>query len=743
VDIGPLKLKSFHLGPSSENISEDAAIVCALWHPLGVHGRCLVTISDDAVLRIWELNRDDRSSFDESALSIDLTRLVNAKDEDANLRASRYQSGKAFTPELAYIEPISACFGGLGRNGENPWSSMTLWIAMADGDLYALCPILPTKFQGFPGLVPYLSNSLNAKSMEILENSTSSSDDEYRLRQETIWVQDLEEQEPYISIGTFNTPDVEIYSRPLAPRPKPTLQGPFDFGLDGVEIADILVRNVSAAEEPLQLETGELLLDESDDLDPMAVSVLCLLTRDGTLLILLDTAGVEPRWLPSKTPLSTPKKGALVLSSMDDEPAPLLNLGSFNILKVTNSHRKSTGIPMITPDTQSSYSFFVTHSAGVTHVSLDSLIELLQAELLDPVQDGANLRVDLFLDSAKPTIESIIKFDKDQRKINSSILACIVLIDSDVGYFVLSSVSGHPYAVTLDTRYRDTMQDSTQSTNQQLSLYQDSFDETQPRQPYEADDGFYAQSQVPTFLRNLASRAAIPLHENIRLSPETLSILLEAHQLFSKECQNLSKAVARTHIACNILLGDFQDQITKVRGVARRIDAVTGNDEEEYGDDDKQERGKDRIEARMQRVLDRQQKLGAKYKNIQKKLASLSGPNVSQREKEFIEEIDSISADLRDEPSDSAPVGKLGRRIKEVVQLCEDVVAQSDDMAKEAPSSPTKSDRPASRGHVPAGLRRSKMDEVMKLLERQSAMVESTAERLSRLKVSFDAAAPS
>jgi nucleoporin NUP82 len=82
-----------------ENISDSPAIVCALWHPLGVHGRCLVTISDDSVLRLWELNREDRSSFDESALSIDLTRLLNAKDEDANLRASRYQSGKAFTSD--------------------------------------------------------------------------------------------------------------------------------------------------------------------------------------------------------------------------------------------------------------------------------------------------------------------------------------------------------------------------------------------------------------------------------------------------------------------------------------------------------------------------------------------------------------------------------------------------------------------------------------------------------------------
>jgi nucleoporin NUP82 len=740
VDIGPLKLKTFRLGPSIENIGDGPAIVCALWHPLGVHGRCLVTISDDSVLRLWELNREDRSSFDESALSIDLIRLLNAKDEDANLRASRYQSGKAFTPDYAYIEPVSACFGGLGRNGENPWSSMTLWIAMTDGDLYALCPILPTKFQGFPGLVSCLSNLLNAKSMEILESSTSSSDDEYHLRQETIWVQDLEGQEPYVSIGSFNTPDVEIFSRPSAPQPKPTLQGPFDFGLDSVQIADILIRNVSVAEEPLQLETGELLLDESDDLDPMAVSVLCLLTREGTLHVLLNTDGVEPRWLPSKTPLSTPKKTALVLSSTEDEPTPLLFLGSINVLKPTNSRSISTGMPMITPDIQSSYSFFITHVAGVSHVSLDSLIELLQAQLLDPVQDGSDFRVDLFLNSAKPTIEHLIKFDKEQKGVNASILTCIVLVDSDLGYFVLTSTSGHPHAVTLDTRYRDTMQESTQSTNQYSSLYQDSFEVSQPRQPYEADDGFYVQSEVPAFLKNLASRSAVSLHENVRLSPETLGILMEAHQLFSKECQNLSEAVARAHIACNTLLSDFQDQIAKVRGVARRIDAVTGNDEEQFADEEGQERGRDRIEARMQRVLERQQKLAAKYKSMQKKLACLSGPNVSLREKEFVNEIESISADLRNKLSDSGPVGKLGLRMQDVKNLCEEVISQTESISKESPSSPSKSDRPPSRAQVPAGLRKSKMNEVMKLLERQNAMVESTVERLSRLKISLDAA---
>lgn len=752
VDIGPLRPKSFQLGPT-EHIPEASPIICALWHPLGVHGRCLVTITEDSIIRLWELNRDDRSSFESSALSIDLKKLVNAKDAQDNLGASIYGAGKAFSPDTAYLEPVAACFGGLGRNGEYPWSSMTLWIAMTDGELYSLCPLIPARFQGYTGMTQSLSNLLNAKSKEIIEeNSVNALIEEDQLRQQTIWIQDLESQEPYMSSAPMYGTDIEVFTRPKNPRPEPKLQGPFDFGLDDIEVADIFIRNVSVGEEPLEFETGEILIDESDDLDPMGLSVLCLVDSTGYLHIILDTEGVEPRWLPSKTPQSTPKKNAATLVSLDEEAVPLLLLGS---LRVPPPNVHSGVLPLITPDVRSPYAFFITHAAGVSYVSLDALVEKLQSELIDPSGAGSEFRLDLFLNNSKPSIEHMIKFDKDQNKSTTTILACIALLNEDVGYFVLTSMAGHPYAVTLDTRYTDLMRASTRSETSYQTESRESASLQLPaitRQPYEADDRFYVQSGIPGFLKSFASRSTFSLHENVHLSGETLSLLIEAHQVFSADCQRLSEAVARAYRACNRMLNEFQDQIEKVRDIARRVDSITGNDEENYGDDDDfdEERGRERIEGRLKRTTDRQHDLLVKYRGLQKKLGALSGRKISDREKAFAREVEEVSADING--SDVVEAGRLHQRFDDVKTLCDEITAQSGTLSQggsiskdrdEETSFPNKlePERPTSRHQVPSGFRKAKMDRVVKLLERETAMVESTAERLARLSLGFQGVA--
>jgi nucleoporin NUP82 len=733
-----MKLKTFQLGPT-EHMPENSPIISGLWHPLGVGGRCFVTISEDSVVRLWELNREDRSSFETSALSIDLKKLVNAEDEEANLRASYYGTGKAFTPDSVYLEPVAAAFGGLGRNGENPWSSMTLWVATTDGDVYALCPLLPSRFQAFPGLVPSISTFLDVNGKDIMEASGTSLAEEEKLRQQTLWIQDLEDQEPYLSALPLYGSQSEIFSRPAVPRPEPMLQGPFDLGIDDIEIADLLIRNVSVAEDPLEFDTGEVLLDDADDTLPLGLSILCLLTTDGIIHVVLDLDGVEPKWLPFKTPHSTPKKNAVVLASPEEDSSlSLLPLGAINLNKKQKVVPTSGVSAMITPDVRSAYAFFVTNSQGVTYVSLDSMIERLQNELIEPSEAGSDFRVDLAI-NANVNTEILIKFDKSQQRTHGDILACNVILEPELGYFILTSIHGHPHAVTLDTRYQD-MGASVRSE----ALYQSQAESREislpstipPRQPYEPDDRFYTRSQVPTFLRELAVKNGISLSDAVHLTPETLTMLISAHHVFGQESHHLSEAVAKLHRALNRLAHEFDDQLDKARDIARRVEGITGEDEENYADDDFVEMGRERIEARIERVSRRQQDLLSRYKTMQNKLARLSGRQPSEEEKKFKEEVEELSKNLKD-GSSSNDAGTLWKRMDDINQLCNEVTVQSAEIPKTSKeASPARSER-SSRNPIPSGVRKAKMDKVVRLLERESAMVDSTVERLARLSLTL------
>ena len=48
-DTSPMKLKSYTLGPTT-HVTSQAGVASALWHPLGVNGTCLVTVTVDAVV---------------------------------------------------------------------------------------------------------------------------------------------------------------------------------------------------------------------------------------------------------------------------------------------------------------------------------------------------------------------------------------------------------------------------------------------------------------------------------------------------------------------------------------------------------------------------------------------------------------------------------------------------------------------------------------------------------------------
>jgi len=214
LDIAPAPLRTFHLGPS-QHVMERAPLVSVLWHPLSPFGRCLVTVTADAVVRLWELDRENRMSFQHCELSIDLSRLANAKNADDDLSASEFGRGASYMPDRAYLQPTAAAFGGVGRAGENPWSAMTLWIATREGDLYALCPLIPSKFRAFPGCTRNLWDSITAKRNE-LDNDEHREDfksEIYQVTQQEEWLRNVEK----IDVVTQDNPDgrlVDVLTRP-------------------------------------------------------------------------------------------------------------------------------------------------------------------------------------------------------------------------------------------------------------------------------------------------------------------------------------------------------------------------------------------------------------------------------------------------------------------------------------------------------------------------------------------------
>ena len=296
-----IKLKTYTVGPTSHVLSQ-GQVTNILWHPYGVARNCLVTVTTDAIVRLWECNPDNRWSFDSPALAIDLKKLMIGSSEEEDFTPDEFGKNKRYTSDALGLELASASFGGRGLSDESPWSATTLWLATKGGDVYALCPLLPSTWEPSSTFIPALAGSV-VENPALNVNGEEDTLESRHYSDRFEWIRSLDSQEP-ISIQGEDGTEIQVYNRPANPGAVPRLQGPFQMFSEEVdedlELSDIYV--IAGSYDLNDLREEDDVDSEAQYLDERGVgaSIICLLTRTGRLYICLDLEGVEGQWLPRK-----------------------------------------------------------------------------------------------------------------------------------------------------------------------------------------------------------------------------------------------------------------------------------------------------------------------------------------------------------------------------------------------------------------------------------------------------------
>ena len=704
---------------------EQPPVVSVLWHPLGELGRCLVTINRDAILRLWEINPNNKLSFGDAPLSIDLKKLANATSADEDLRASRFDAGKAFSPDTVDLEPAAACFGTIRPTPANVWSSMTLWIATVDGDVYALCPLLPSKWQAYDGLIESLSVHASASYDENAVDFNK-------------WVLDIQLQDPLIVQAKFDT--YTIYKRPRRPGPVPKLQGPFildPMPEDDFDLSDIYVTETAVSERDLVEFDDEEEVNESEQSSTM----IFLVTTKATIHICLDFEGMEAQWLPSGTPFSTPSRVPML---QEQEKRFLLRMETDQLYPEPGY--SSPIQPAFTPDVQSPHSVFITHATGITYLSIAKWTKRLQRSLEESATDeagavsaGTEFRSSILLETSKTLLEHPIAFPDASLQISPSdlhIATAVVLQDSDIGYLLLTSLNHHPHAANLDIPPTDIERKdfdaliAAQEKDMEWLLT--------PREPYHEDQTFYAPTQLLQLLKAMPPHMQNYYREEVKLSPASLDALIESHKVVKVEVYRIAEAAALLYEKCGRLVVDLREQVEEVGKVADRVDLMAGGwdgeeEEEEEGEEEGDRGMIRRIEDRLARVKERQGRIVEGFSRVKRLAVRLDGKEVSEKERAFGREVERLAVRL-----DPALVGKveketeLRRRFEEVMALKEQLVAQAKQVAQQDSEQEMREEKPLK---LSSEFRKAKEAQVMDMLERESALIEAVTERVNKLSV--------
>ena len=163
------------------------------------------------------------------------------------------------------------------------------------------------------------------------------------------------------------------------------------------------------------------------------------------------------------------------------------------------------------------------------------------------------------------------------------------------------------------------------------------------------------------------------------------------------------------------------------RQIKDKVDTLTGQyDDEAELDLYKNKCGAERLEFRTETAIARQKKIVERCEALKKKLVKAAARELSDKEKAWIAEVDTLDQKL-DEEEDTP----LLQRLAKVKTLTSELKEQ----AEEVKASPKSNGLGRSTVKVPGGFRKARVDGVMELLERESALVDAATEKLMRLKV--------
>ena len=641
------------IGPTTHVLNR-SPLSCALWHPCGIQGNCLVSITSDAVVRLWELDPNNRWSFDSPSLAVDLTRLAKGQTAQDDFSPPKDSSNRTFSAENVDLDIASACFGGIADPREDVWSAMTLWVATKFGTLYALCPFLPRKWCSSSSALRSVSTDLTLK-LQVLCSDDSENVDQ--AENQLKWTCALDEQDEHARNVHMDSEATKVYSRPDMFGAVPKLQGPFAVATDendeDIELSDVYVIPSSYAGGILEASMEED--DDATDLPPSpSFTTICLVSRVGRVYLCPNLRRIEAMWLPQRSSTFT-------VPDDDEEVIIDYHLTPFEILDTLNPlDADDAEWPTITRDTMSSEGFFLTHSMGVHYISVSPWAQALEDELKSGSTEGLSTRLDILRQSAVTVREQIIQFQSDiQDGFNSSPSASLVIDDSDLGYLLLTVHESAPHLARFSTSsqseghfYIKPDPDAIDSdvkpipqSQHSSSLIYNSPPHTH-REIYTPSAMFSRQSSL---LQHLGPLSSITTNNDqgpqSRNSSATLAGLSSVHRDISAETAALGASVADLFVTCHRLQEGLRDQIHNVRHLNERISRVAGKDSDEYAGRIGGGGINEEVQERVERAETKQEELMNRLNRLRHNMSSLGGQDkkLSKEEEKWIHDMQSLA----------------------------------------------------------------------------------------------------
>ncbi|KAF3938225.1 hypothetical protein ABW19_dt0204563 [Dactylella cylindrospora] len=551
-------------------------------------------------LKIYEVEFNKEGSFSEATEVLDLKKMLGIE-----------RSGSYLMDDL---EPASICFGGVG----SIWSMFTLYILMKNGEIYSICPFLPSKWMLDSDFIEELTYELqlNQETRDSPDQSVPALD-KHNAKQICFWIHEVFRLIRVQKLaGKGNDLDDEpagyILPKPMLPEfEDPLLQGPYllqpapeDILDDSVFATDIT--RIGAAQ----------------------YAVIAVAWSTGRVDILLEFESVVPRWQSSS--LKNKKFN-------DRSPYPVVSgFESINIPLPAATENSSAIYPSLTIDINFPHSILLNHGFGVELLSLDDWMSRLSKVIDQEDDEGA---IEAALSSVEKTsVVHAVARPRGNIGAPNPVFGSALVYDAYLGYLLLSATSAQPGFAVLQwpSRYNLKILKLKQERSDLSSVSSKAAPLTQTSNNLNEDAIAAVQRQVAECRQRLLlfKQMVDPriLRSEVQINHESISIITRLKDMLFEEMDARYASAQQIHAHALQQQKRFHEQIGNIRRFAEQLE--------------EQEKKQEALREKVKKTQENQEKLNARVDGVLSKLAAVSKkggfPLMSQAEQDYVEEVHGI-----------------------------------------------------------------------------------------------------
>ncbi|GHJ88352.1 hypothetical protein NliqN6_4754 [Naganishia liquefaciens] len=696
--------------------AEGSKIAKIDWHSWGEDGKSLLILTEDAVLREFDVQRDCDEPQQELSFLTDKppTRPPRPSHKGKSATGSSKRRRAFGTPDEEAETAVSFAVGqGLGD-----WGPMTLYGLMRNGDIWAVCPFLPQRcsipssyVDALNIFLQYKANQLQA---ELTQSEPPSSKEAHDSTHRETHVRRLAAQRRYADIlasqiaaqqvagssadhhatgdaYTITLPKLKYLNDGKAVK----RQGPFLFKPAPEELV-------------LSAETGPRVEGVASDLVVMpgtgaassrnskgkakeqatalgsGIGVAAIVWKDGRVDVCLEIAKVEAMWLEEVDDHVTPSLA--VYESID--------LGLLAEIKTAKGQSGSLASryamldndpPTILVDPFDDATFYVHHALGVHRVSVAPWAHALAAAL--DADEPEKLETFWQSEIKSENTWAIDAVGKEALSTGRVMTATTIITDLRVGTTLISmTASRHVVALDLTMAAAATVEDplvtpakSSESPNKPayVSLL--------VQQPYSIRPEDYERLLIDMQIKSLipAGRGSQPLE---MISAEDLRAFGNITQKFAAAIKQVRSLSSQVEGRLDLQVQEVARQLKRVQEATARARAVEGKNDHLVRQMLPTVDTTDNLEyirQRCKQLVDKQEALTERLGTAMQNMMDRAHPEISLQERAWMDDLEKIKREIEGgEGNDKSLVARI-----EAVKTELESLTSKDTAAKQADSS--------------------------------------------------------